>query len=328
MLAKRGGARIWLGMSAPLDFLGIFAGRLRQAEISFAITSGMACVHYGLQQTTKDSDWIIPAEDLARLRGLLSRLEGELPPWRISYRQICGAPLEPEYMSHGWTSHLSVWDSAGSAEHKVDIFSRPPRVRGEELSADAEGWASQHVVAQMKKTDRDKDWPMVDGLGRRLWRSGLAVAVLHLADFDSLLAAWGVLGEATRRQMAERRPLLRSLSGPPVLTRPRFDLLLMLERLLWERVNRHRYRRYAGPWKDFYRAWRCEQPVWPTDEPFALQHRGLNDAARRHGLPTEPLAGPERSRLVQAAVDEILAMERFTREDVASVLPPVYELLP
>jgi hypothetical protein len=54
-------------VSAPLDFLKIFAGQLRQAEISFAITSGMACVHYGLQQITKDSDWIIPAEDLARL---------------------------------------------------------------------------------------------------------------------------------------------------------------------------------------------------------------------------------------------------------------------
>jgi hypothetical protein len=30
-------------MSAPLDFLRIFAGQLRQAGIQFAITSGMAC---------------------------------------------------------------------------------------------------------------------------------------------------------------------------------------------------------------------------------------------------------------------------------------------
>jgi len=128
----------------------------------------MACVHYRLQQTTKDSDWII---------------EGELPPWRISYRQICGAPLEAEFMAHGWTSHLSLWDTAGSVEHKVDIFSKPPRVRSEEMSADAEGWASEHVVAQMKKTDRDKDWPIVDGLGRGLWRHKVPLAVLHLTDF-------------------------------------------------------------------------------------------------------------------------------------------------
>jgi len=87
-------------VSAPLDFLKIFAGQLRQAGISFAITSGMAFVHYGLQQTTEDSDWIIPAEDLARLRELFARLESSLPPWRISYRQICGAPLETEFMEH------------------------------------------------------------------------------------------------------------------------------------------------------------------------------------------------------------------------------------
>jgi hypothetical protein len=119
-------------VSAPLDFLKIFAGQLRQAEISFAITSEMACVHYGLQQITKDSDWIIPAKDLTRLRGMFTRLEGELPPWRISFRQIRGAPLAAEFMAHGWTSHLSVWDSAGSVEHKVDIFSKLLRVRSEE----------------------------------------------------------------------------------------------------------------------------------------------------------------------------------------------------
>jgi hypothetical protein len=35
-------------MSAPLDFLRIFARQLRGATIRFAITSGMACVHYEL----------------------------------------------------------------------------------------------------------------------------------------------------------------------------------------------------------------------------------------------------------------------------------------
>lgn len=40
-------------MSAPLDFLGIFAGKLREAGIRFAITSGMACVHYRHLAVTK-----------------------------------------------------------------------------------------------------------------------------------------------------------------------------------------------------------------------------------------------------------------------------------
>lgn len=88
-------------MSAPLDFLEIFAGHLRAAGIRFAITSGMACVHYGLQQTTKDSDWIIAPEDLSKLRDLLTRLEQAHPPWRVSYRQIFGAPLDARFMASG-----------------------------------------------------------------------------------------------------------------------------------------------------------------------------------------------------------------------------------
>jgi hypothetical protein len=42
-------------------------------------------------------------------------------------------------MQHGWTSHLSIWDTAGSVEHKVDIFSKPPRVKAEEMSVDPDG---------------------------------------------------------------------------------------------------------------------------------------------------------------------------------------------
>lgn len=315
-------------MSAPLDFLRIFAGQLRQSEIPFAITSGMACVHYGLQQITKDSDWIIPAEDLGRLRELLTRLEGDLPPWRISYRQICGAPLEADYMAHGWTSHLSIWDSAGSVEHKVDIFSKPPRVRSDELQIDAEGWATRHVVAQMKRTDRDKDWPIVNGLGRRLSQSGVPFGVLHIMEFDALRQAWKLLDPATRAAMAARRPLLKAIAGPPPITRPRFELLIMVERLVWERVNQQRYSRYTKPWKQFYCRWRRENPVWPTDDPFARQHTRLLEAARSHGLPPNPMANAPAAQLVQAAVQEILALERFTKEDVAAVLPPLYELLP
>jgi hypothetical protein len=55
---------------SPLDFLNWFRLELHRAGISFAITSGQACVYFGLQQTTKDSDWIEGSS--ARLkRGLL-----------------------------------------------------------------------------------------------------------------------------------------------------------------------------------------------------------------------------------------------------------------
>ena len=88
------------------------AERLRGAGIRFAITSGMACVHYGLQQTTKDSDWVILPEDFTRFRDLLAGLEQE-SRWGISYRPIFGAPLESHFMRHGWTSHLLITEPDG-----------------------------------------------------------------------------------------------------------------------------------------------------------------------------------------------------------------------
>ncbi len=316
-------------MSAPLDFLKIFAGQLRGAGIPFAITSGMACVHYGLQQNTKDSDWIIPAEALERLRELLAKLEGDLPPWRVSYRQIFGAPLEAEFMRHGWTSHLSIWDNAASVEHKVDIFSKPPRVKAEEIEADTEGWATRHVVAQMKRTDRDKDWPIVQGLGQQLWERNITLGLLHLTDAEALRTAWHAATPATRASMTVRRPLLRALDDSPPLERLDLERLLALERLIWERVNEQRHGRYTRAWKDFYRRWRRDDDWgWPVSEPFWLQHRRLVQAAQRHELPPDPLANLPPHELVRMALEEVARVGAASQNEIAKVLPPAEELLP
>ena len=257
---------------------------------------------------------------------MLAKQEGELPPWRVSYRQICGAPLDAEWMAHGWTSHLSIWDSAASVEHKVDIFSKPPRVKAEELIADPDGWASQHVVAQMKKTDRPKDWPIVDGLGQRLWSSHLPTGLLHITQFEKLRAAWATADETIRQTMAARRPLLRCLTQNP--TDGHLERLLLIERLVWERVNDQRHSRYSRAWKDFYWSWRKEEGwEWPTAEQFWLQHRRLAEAAHQHGLPPNPLASLTRADLVQAAVRRLGEMG-FPENEVAQVRPPLDELLP
>ena len=58
-------------MITPLEFLYHFRDLLRERGIRFAVTSGMACVHCGLQPSTKASDWIIEPADLPKLRELL-----------------------------------------------------------------------------------------------------------------------------------------------------------------------------------------------------------------------------------------------------------------
>jgi hypothetical protein len=46
-------------MSSPIQFYRNFQALMRQHGIRHVLTSGMACVEYGIQQNTKDTDWII-----------------------------------------------------------------------------------------------------------------------------------------------------------------------------------------------------------------------------------------------------------------------------
>jgi hypothetical protein len=64
----------------PLGFLNWLRVEFRKAKIRFTLTSGQACVYYGIQQTTKDSDWIIGLEDIEReLAEIVPPLEVLLP---------------------------------------------------------------------------------------------------------------------------------------------------------------------------------------------------------------------------------------------------------
>jgi hypothetical protein len=62
-----------------LDFIDSFRGQLHSAQIDFALTSGQACVYYGIQQTTKDSDWIIRPSTEDELNAIMPPVELLLP---------------------------------------------------------------------------------------------------------------------------------------------------------------------------------------------------------------------------------------------------------
>src|SRR6266404_388436 len=246
-------------MSAPLDFLRLFAGRLRGAGIRFAITSGMACVHYGLQQTTKDSDWIVAPADIDRLRDLLIGLEHESPAWRVSYRPIFAAPLESVYLGNGWTSHFSLRDAEG-VEQKVDFFGKPPRVPKVETEPNDPDYATRHVVALMKRTDRDRDWPIVFGCGVQMLQHDDLRGVLHLQEPDWLKTGWARIPSEAKPELERLRPLLRLADAGP----ERLRRLLSVERALWEAVNRTRYQPFERAWKEFYRRWKLAPGAeWP-----------------------------------------------------------------
>ncbi len=314
-------------MTAPLAFLYTFRDLLRDAGVRFAITSGMACVYYGLQQTTKDTDWVVAGDDVDKLRDLLIAQQRRVPPWRVAYRNVFGAPLDIAWLQHGWTSHIALHFDAASGEQHLDFFVRPPRVRV--WSADAEGFLDRDRVAMMKRTDRDKDWPIIDGLGWQLasMPDQRVAAMVHAQEPARLRELWRAATADEQQAAARRRPVLTRLASEP--DPDRAAGWIRLERLIWQCVNSARYTPYQSAWKDFFRRWRSEPDwLWPTNEPFETQHRRLVGAARRHGLASDPLAGRTREEVAQAGIARAAAIGFVTRDELRAIAPPLDEILP
>ncbi len=317
-------------MSSPLQFYRKLKALFAEHGLRAILTSGMACVEYGIQETTKDTDWIIHPDDLEKFVALLCQQEKGLSGanWRVSYRSLFGAPLDAEYHRGGWTSHLAIHDEPLSPEHHVDIFGQPPRLTIEAAFEGAvEGIASSCVVAQMKKTDRDKDWPSVNALGLRSWFSNDPEGILHIREPKILVEAWNTLPPEEQGRRIKVRPILALVSADNWDTLERH---LLIEQTLWANINRERYGIYQQAWKEFYRKWQKDRVGdWPTSEPFAAQHSRVLDAARQYGLPPAPLASSEtKTEIYRRAVERTSKLLSASREEIQQVLAPITETLP
>ncbi|MFN9370140.1 MAG: hypothetical protein ACK6CT_15475 [Planctomycetia bacterium] len=316
-------------MSDPIAFYRSFQGMLRERAIKATLTSGMACVEYGLQQNTKDTDWILDPEGIIRLVELFGELERGVSgrSWRVTYRGLFGAPLDREYLTGGWTSHIAAFEDPESAERHLDFFGRAPRLSAAWHALADGGIASRDVVARMKKTDRPKDWPLVNGLALQAFFDGEPEAVLHLREPSVLREAWDRTPPSLRASFARERPLLATLSdhGDAEL-----DRLLLVEQLLWQCVNRERYIVYQRAWKAFYRDWQQDRVgEWPTAEPFLLQHRRVCEAARTHALPPAPLASEATRREVfDRGRDRVASLAAATLQELQLVAMPLDTILP
>ncbi|MFM8703856.1 MAG: hypothetical protein ACKOHG_08305, partial [Planctomycetia bacterium] len=221
----------------------------------------------------------------------------------------------------------AAFDEPESVERHLDFFGRPPRV-GEAWQADTDtGIASRDTVARMKKTDRPKDWPLVNALAIQAHYAGDPVAVLHLRDPDILREAWGQAPAGARDAAVRERPLLRGLDAAHDL---RLERLLLVEEMLWQCVNRERYLVYQRAWKDFYRNWQQDRVgEWPTSEPFLQQHHRVCEAVRRHGLPPAPLATvAARQAIYDRGQARAAAVMAATPEEMELVGVPLGTILP
>jgi hypothetical protein len=179
----------------------------------------------------------------------------------------------------------------------------------------------------MKKTNRAKDWPIVDGLGWQMRSIDPLHALLNLRSPETLQGQWSTAGEELRTQAVARRPLLRLLesnSGCPGLVPG-----LMREREAWIAINEARYRVYQREWKEFHRRWRQTSDwSWPTEEPFVEQHDRLVSAAREHRLNPRPLDERKKQEVYEAGLAEAAKRFDVDVETVRAVAPHIQDALP
>lgn len=115
---------------------------------------------------SKDGDWILVESDEA-MAHVLATLEARGARYRF------GAPLDVRWMSGGWSAHLEF--AQGGLRVRTDFVTRPPRLSPEDLAAlwlEAHGQDMPYLdlrrLAELKKTNRERDWAVIGELARRM----------------------------------------------------------------------------------------------------------------------------------------------------------------
>ena len=234
-------------------------GRLRAV-----ITSGQAVVLHRVAVMSKDGDWILREDEEA-----LGHVRTVLAHYDARYR--FGAPLDLRWLKRGWSSHFEFRHD--KLRVRTDFFTRPPRLSATALTRLWEEQQGKEIpcaglvdLAEMKKTNREKDYPVIGELARlmedpidRFLYSRSARDLISLAEehpdlvsaLESRRAVLGRIGEGRDALEAaldaERRALIRTneerLAHYARLSAPWAKVWPKLGRELWRLTLSEAHRR-------------------------------------------------------------------------------------
>ena len=217
------------------------AGRLRAL-----LASGQAVVLYRLAVMSKDGDWIL-REDAEALDHVLATLGTRGARYRF------GAPLDSRWLANGWSSHLELREAG--LRLRCDFVTRPPRITPEDLEAQ---WkapvfreapiVSLPILAQLKKTNREKDYAVIGELARRM--SDPSLELLYSRSARDLMRLAAEHQDALR-EAAPKRPLLSRIAEG----RNTIERLLDEERRQLIRANEDRLEKYFRASESWASAW-------------------------------------------------------------------------
>jgi hypothetical protein len=216
--------------------------RFNRGRIRAVLSSGQAVVLYRVTIMSKDGDWII-REDEESCLFILRTLE------EFGARYRFGAPLDVRWLSHGWSSHFEF--SHDGIRVRTDFVSRPPRVSDSGLRRIWDTVGTPPItplpeLIQLKLTQREKDYPVVGELARKISDPYEQLLYSRSAGDILRLAATNP-NDVTKA--AVTRPLLLSIGEG----RETLEDLLDKERRELIRADRHRMKRFqdaAAPYTD------------------------------------------------------------------------------
>jgi len=168
----------------------------KNAGADVLLSSGQACVAFGIATFSKDGDWIV-REDERSCRAVLTVLESHRAVYRL------GAPLHPDWLCHGLTSHFE-FSAPDGFRMRTDFCSRPPRVLDTSrmwmcaVRADDIDVVDVESLIKLKQTRRLRDYSMIGALAEVAGLEGdvPVLALRHLQDYE-------LLRRAVRRWPAE-----------------------------------------------------------------------------------------------------------------------------
>lgn len=230
---------------------------------------GQACILYGAAEFSRDIDFTILASpaNLSRLRAALADLEAEV---------IAVPPLEAQYLRRGHAVHFRCQAEEVSGlrvdvmtkMRGVDDFSKLWRRRVTLQATDGVTYELMSLpdLVKAKKTQRDKDWPMLRrlveadyfSLRNQVTRQRLEFWLLELRT-PPMLIELAATQPTLCRKLSQRRPLLKlAMAGNQVA----LDDALKQE----EEIEREADRQYWQPLRvELERLRHARLPLKPRD---------------------------------------------------------------
>ncbi len=174
-----------------------------EGKLRAVICSGQAAVLHKIAIMSKDGDWIIK-EDEETTQHILKTLA----KYNASYR--FGAPLDLKWIKNGWSSHFEFFHN--NIRVRTDFFTRPPRITEEMLAKlwqEAEimspPFTNKIILAEMKKTNREKDYAVIGEIARRI--DNIEDQLLYSRSARDILRFFGTNSELVQKLSNKRRIL-------------------------------------------------------------------------------------------------------------------------